>query len=57
MPTYFWSQIREIAQGLAFLHDQRVVHGDLRGVSSTHSLKKPGAEPPIPVKYFGRRHR
>ncbi|KAJ7797892.1 kinase-like domain-containing protein [Mycena olivaceomarginata] len=23
--------IREIAQGLAFLHDQRVVHGDLRG--------------------------
>ncbi|KAF7296705.1 Kinase-like protein [Mycena chlorophos] len=23
--------IREIAQGLAFLHDQKVVHGDLRG--------------------------
>jgi serine/threonine protein kinase len=25
-------QIREIAQGLAFLHDGHVVHGDLRGV-------------------------
>ncbi|KAJ7149671.1 kinase-like domain-containing protein [Mycena filopes] len=25
--------IREIAQGLAFLHDERVVHGDLRGAN------------------------
>lgn len=26
-------QLREIADGLLYLHSQRVAHGDLRGVS------------------------
>lgn len=27
-------KLREVAEGLTYLHDEQVVHGDLRGVST-----------------------
>jgi serine/threonine protein kinase len=33
-----WGQLLEIAQGLQYLHSRNIVHGDLRGVSSSGLL-------------------
>ena len=39
MTHYTVQQLSEIAQGLVYVHHNSVVHGDLRGVSTTIMLK------------------
>jgi len=31
-------KLLEVAQGLAYLHSQKIIHGDLRGVSDSFPL-------------------